>query len=224
MPNKPKSLIAGSTGLVGSLLLKDLGSSGEPIVLISRKANQSMPRNTSEIVINFENLLSGSFNLNEEIDHVYLCLGKKLFTYELGYMPKRNRDTFKKIDFDYQLAIAKLAFQNGANSIAIVSAIGAKEGSSNYYFHIKGKLENAVRKIGFKNVCIAQPGHLLGKRNDFRGHEIPFLEGALSVSAPLMQGPLKNFRQVEAKNVAGAMINELKKDYGRVKILRYKDF
>tara|TARA_B100000927_G_scaffold114322_1_gene92466 strand:- start:113 stop:787 length:675 start_codon:yes stop_codon:yes gene_type:complete len=224
MPYKPKSLIAGSTGLVGGMLLKDLGSNGEPIVLISRKANQSMPRNTSEIVINFENLLSGSFNLNEEIDHVYLCLGKKLFTYELGYMPKRNRDTFKKIDFDYQLAIAKLAFQNGANSIAIVSAIGAKEGSSNYYFHIKGKLENAVRKIGFKNVCIAQPGHLLGKRNDFRGHEIPFLEGALSVSAPLMQGPLKNFRQVEAKNVARAMINELKKDYGRVKILRYKDF
>ncbi len=224
MPNKPKSLIAGSTGLVGGMLLKDLGSNGEPIVLISRKANQFMPRNTSEIVINFENLLSGSFNLNEEIDHVYLCLGKKLFTYELGYMPKRNRDTFKKIDFDYQLAIAKLAFQNGANSIAIVSAIGAKEGSSNYYFHIKGKLENAVREIGFKNVCIAQPGHLLGKRSDFRGHEIPFLEGALSVSAPLMQGPLKNFRQVEAKSVARAMINELKKDYGRVKILRYKDF
>ena len=224
MPNKPKSLIAGSTGLVGGMLLKDLGSNGEPIVLISRKANQSMPRNTSEIVINFENLLSGSFNLNEEIDHVYLCLGKKLFTYELGYMPKRNRDTFKKIDFDYQLAIAKLAFQNGANSIAIVSAIGAKEGSSNYYFHIKGKLENAVREIGFKNVCIAQPGHLLGKRSDFRGHEIPFLEGSLSFSAPLMQGPLKNFRQVEAKSVARAMINELKKDYGRVKILRYKDF
>jgi len=224
MPYKPKSLIAGSTGLVGSLLLKDLGSSGEPIVLISRKANQFMPRNTSEIVINFDNLLSGSFNLNEEIDHVYLCLGKKLFTYELGYMPRRNRDTFKKIDFDYQLAIAELAFQNGANSIAIVSAIGAKEGSPNYYFHIKGKLENAIREIGFKNVCIAQPGHLLGKRSDFRGHEIPFLEGSLSVSAPLMQGPLKNFRQVEAKSVAGAMINELKKDYGRVKILRYKDF
>ena len=224
MPDNPKSLIAGSTGLVGSLLLKDLVSSGEPIVLISRKANELLTKNTSEIVINFDDLLSKNFDLNEEIDHVYLCLGKKLFTYELGYMPKKNRDTFKKIDFDYQLAIAELAFQNGANSIAVVSAIGAKEGSPNYYFHIKGKLENAIREIGFKNVCIAQPGHLLGKRSDFRGHEIPFLEGALSVSAPLMQGPLKNFRQVEANSVAGAMINELKKDYGRVKILRYKDF
>mgnify|MGYP001165228876 FL=1 len=224
MPDKPKSLIAGSTGLVGGLLLNDLSSSGESIVLISRKVNQFKATNTSEIVINFDDLLSSSFDLNEEIDHVYLCLGKKLFTYELGYMPKKNRDTFKKIDFDYPLAIAKLAFQNGAKSIAIVSAIGAKEGSLNYYFHIKGKLENAIRDIGFKNICIAQPGHLLGKRSDFRGHEIPFLEKALNVSAPLMQGPLKNFRQVEAKRVAEAMISELRKDYGRVKILRYKDF
>ncbi len=224
MPDNPKSLIAGSTGLVGSLLLKDLVSSGEPIVLISRKANELLTKNTSEIVINFDDLLSKNFDLNEEIDHVYLCLGKRLFTYELGYMPKKNRDTFKKIDFDYPLAIAKLAFQKGARSIAIVSAIGAKEGSPNYYFHIKGKLENAIREIGFKNVCIAQPGHLLGKRSDFRGHEIPFLEGALNISAPLMQGPLKNFRQVEAKRVARAMIQELRRNYGRLKILHFEDF
>ena len=90
MLKKPKSLIAGSTGLVGSLLLKDLGTGSGPIVLISRKANQFIPRNTSEIVINFDDLLSSSFDLNEEIDHVYLCLGKKLLTYELGYMPKKK--------------------------------------------------------------------------------------------------------------------------------------
>ena len=224
MSDKPKSLIAGSTGLVGSLLLKDLSYGDEPIVLISRKANQFLTKNTSEIIINFDDLLSDTFDLSEEIDHVYLCLGKRLFTYELGYMPEKNRDTFKKIDFDYPLAIAKLAFQNGAKSIAIVSAIGAKEGSPNYYFHIKGKLENAIKEIGFENVCIAQPGHLLGKRNDFRGHEIPLLEGALNISAPLMQGPLKNFRQIEAERVAKAMILELRKNYGRVKILRYTDF
>ena len=54
--------------------------------------------------------------------------------------------------------------------------------------------------------------------------KIPFLEGTLNISAPLMQGPLKNFRQVEAERVAKAMIQELRKNYGRVKILRYKDF
>ena len=39
-----------------------------------------------------------------------------------------------------------------------------------------------------------------------------------------MQGPFKNFRQVEAKKVARAMIQELKNNHGRVKILRYEDF
>ena len=224
MPDKPKSLIAGSTGLVGSLLLKDLGSGGEQIVLISRKANQFMPRNTSEIVINFDDLLSGNFGINEEIDHVYLCLGKKLFTYELGYMPKRNRDTFKKIDFDYPLAIAKLAFQNGAKSIAIVSAIGAKEGSPNYYFHIKGKLENKIKEIGFENICFARPGHLLGKRKDFRGFEIPFLETGLRVAAPFMQGPIKNFRQVEARKVAESMVSNIRSHKKEESYLYYADF
>jgi len=224
MSHNPKSLIVGSTGLVGSLLLKDLGVFNEPIVLISRKANHHLPKNASEIIINFDDLISGNFELKEKIDHVYLCLGKKLLTYELGYMPFENRDTFKKVDFDYPLAVAKLAFQNGARSIALVSAIGAKVNSSNYYFHIKGKLETAIKKIGYESVCIAQPGHLLGKRSDFRGYEIPFLETALSISGPIMRGPFKNFRQVEAKKVARAMIQELRNNHGKVKILRYEDF
>lgn len=224
MPHKPKSLIVGSTGLVGSLLLKDLDALGEPIVLISRKANQRLPKNASEIIINFDDLISSNFEFKERIDHIYLCLGKKLSTYELGYMPIENRDTFKKIDFDYSLAIAKLAFQNGAKSIALVSAIGAKVNSPNYYFHIKGKLESAIKEIGYESICIAQPGHLLGKRSDFRGYEIPLLEIALSITAPVMQGPFKNFRQVEAKKVARAMIQELRNNHGRIKILRYEDF
>ena len=48
MSDKPKSLIAGSTGLVGSLLLKEaqifdkLSSGDEPIVLISMRESKSV--------------------------------------------------------------------------------------------------------------------------------------------------------------------------------------
>tara|TARA_B100000212_G_scaffold169137_1_gene127204 strand:+ start:1990 stop:2664 length:675 start_codon:yes stop_codon:yes gene_type:complete len=224
MPSKIKSLIAGSTGLVGSLILEDLSNKDGEIVLVSRKKNDSLPENASEIIINFDNLLTDNVEITERIDHVYLCLGKKLSTYELVFMPVSNRDSFERIDFDYSLAIAKLAYRNGARSIAIVSAIGAKEKSPNYYFHIKGKLENAIKKIGYESICIAQPGHLLGARKDFRGPEIPLLEGALNISAPLMQGPLKNFRQVEASKVAIAMVNELRKKQDRTKVLRFENF
>ena len=99
MPDKPKSLIAGSTGLVGSLLLKDLGSGGEQIVLISRKANQFMPRNTSEIVINFDDLLSGNFGINEEIDHVYwFCKGLEARAITIGFAIKKDADSLAQID------------------------------------------------------------------------------------------------------------------------------
>ena len=138
-------------------------------------------------------------------------------------MPKSNRESFKKIDLDYSLEIAKLGLKNGAKSIALVSAIGAEEGSINYYFHIKGKLENSLKSIGYKNICFARPGHLLGEREEFRGYEIPILESALSLAAPFMQGPLMNFRQIEAAKVAEKMVKITTEKEG-LSILSYSDF
>ena len=151
-------------------------------------------------------------------------MGKRLSTYELGYMQNSARASFKLIDFDYPLSIARLAFKKGARSIALVSAVGAQEGSFNYYFHIKGKLENEIKKIGYKNICFARPGHLLGKRKDFRGYEIPVLESGLRFAAPFMKGPLRNFRQIEAKKVAKSMVmNLVAKEKGE-SYLYYDDF
>jgi len=128
------------------------------------------------------------------------------------------------IDFDYPLSIAKLAYDSGARSIALVSAVGAQEGSLNYFFHIKGRIENEIRKIGYENICFARPGHLLGQRNEFRGYEIPILELGLKIAVPFMQGPLKNFRQIEAEKVAESMVtNMLNKKKGE-SYLYYEDF
>ena len=222
MIQKPVSLIAGSTGLVGSLILENLSSLPGSVISVTRKSN-GLPENVIEKIIDFDDLLKNSIEINESIDHVYLSLGKKLSTYELAYMPEANRESFKNIDYNYSLAIAELGLKKGAKSIALVSAIGAEESSINYYFHIKGKLENSLKRIGYENICIAQPGHLLGKRKDFRGHEIPILEGALHLASPLMQGPLKDFRQVEASKVADQMVKVMRED-GGLSILTYEDF
>ena len=155
--SSPISLVAGGTGLVGSHVINSLSKKHGLQIILVRSFNSEIPKNGELKIINFDDLKSDKVQLRSNIDHVYLCLGKKLLTYELGYMPFENRDTFKKIDFDYPLAVAKLAFQNGARSIALVSAIGARVSSSNYYFHIKGKLETAIKEIGYESVCIAQP-------------------------------------------------------------------
>ena len=65
---------------------------------------------------------------------------------------------------------------------------------------------------------------MLGQRNEFRGYEIPILELGLKIAAPFMQGPLKNFRQIEAEQVAKSMvINMLDKKKGE-SYLYYEDF
>ena len=223
----PLSLVAGGTGLVGSNVIKVLSKKQGTQIILARSFDSEIPQNAEVQIINFDSLDSNEVRLKNGIDHVYLCLGKRLSTHELGYMQHSSRDNFKLIDFDYSLSIAKLAFEAGAKNIAVVSAVGAQEGSSNYYFHIKGKLEEKIKKIGYKNITIAQPGHLLGERNEFRGYEVPILEFGLGIAHPFMRGPLKNFRQVEAKKVAAAMVannNTRYSDSGVVKYLTYDDF
>ena len=220
----PLSLIAGGTGLVGSHVVKVLSKKPGTQIILARSFESEIPQNADLQIINFDYLGSNEVQLNKSVNHVYLCLGKKLSTYELGYMQHGARESFKLIDFDYPLSIAKLAFDNGARSIALVSAIGAQEGSFNYYFHIKGKLENEIRKIGYENICFARPGHLLGERKDFRGYEIPILESGLRIIAPFMKGPLKNFKQIEAKLVAESMVLSLLNKTKGETYLYYEDF
>ena len=220
----PLSLIAGGTGLVGSHVIEALSKKSGAQIILARSFDSEIPQNADLQIIDFDNLGSNKVELKNGIDHVYLCLGKKLSTYELGYMQHSARESFKLIDFDYSLAIAKLAYDSGARSVALVSAVGAQEGSFNYYFHIKGKLENEIRKIGYENICFARPGHLLGARKDFRGYEIPILESGLRIAAPFMQGPLMNFRQIEAQQVAESMVVNLQNKKGGESYLFYEDF
>ena len=220
----PLSLVAGGTGLVGSNVIKLLSKKQGAQIILARSFDSEIPQNADLQIIDFDNLGSNKVQLKNGIDHVYLCLGKKLSTYELGYMQHSARESFKLIDFDYSLAIAKLAYDRGARSVALVSAVGAQEGSFNYYFHIKGKLENEIRKIGYENICFARPGHLLGARKDFRGYEIPILESSLRFAEPFMQGPFKNFRQIEAKKVAESMVMDLLDKKRRESYLYYEDF
>ena len=220
----PLSLIAGGTGLVGSHVIKVLSKKSGTQIILARSFNSEIPQNADLQIINFDSLSSNKVELKNGIDHVYLCLGKRLSTHELGYMKHSARESFKLIDFEYPLSIAKLAYDSGARSIALVSAVGAQEGSFNYYFHIKGKLENEIKKIGYENMCFARPGHLLGERKDFRGYEIPILESGLRFAAPFMQGPLTNFRQVEAKQVAKSMIKNIRSRNKGESYMYYEDF
>jgi Nucleoside-diphosphate-sugar epimerases len=109
----PLSLVAGGTGLVGSHVIKVLSKKPGTQIILARSFDSEIPQNGETVIINFDSLDSIEFRFKNPIDHVYLCLGKRLSTHELGYMQHSSRESFKLVDFDYSLAIAKLANGTG---------------------------------------------------------------------------------------------------------------
>ena len=130
----------------------------------------------------------------------------------------------KKHLISFFLTVSCKAFILDKTSFFISILFSSDANSFNYYAKIKGKLEQAISDIGFEQVTIARPGHLLGLREESRGVEIPILETGLKLAEPFMQGPLKNFRQIEASKVAAAMVRVTNTDRSGKQILHFNDF
>jgi uncharacterized protein YbjT (DUF2867 family) len=149
----------------------------------------------------------------------------KLNTVELIHIKKNKRKEFFRVDHDTVLSIAKKAFDSGARSISVVSAIGADMNSKNFYLQTKGKIENSIKQIGYEKVVFAQPSHLLGSRpNDKIRIEVPIIELGAKIMDPLMIGPLSDLRFIKASSVARAMIDTLNEGSENITRLKFKDF
>jgi uncharacterized protein YbjT (DUF2867 family) len=159
------------------------------------------------------------------IDEVYIAIGKKLSLFELIYIKKEDRKDFEMVDFDYIKNVALFAKHCGAKSVALVSAIGANNKSSNIYLSVKGKIEKEIMSLGFNKVVIAQPSHLLGKRPDEQtNYLISLFENITNILGNLMIGPLKKYRNISAAQVAKSLVSKMSSDDDGVYILDFENF
>lgn len=187
-----KALVVGSTGLIGSnvinLLLAD---SRYTVTALVRKPTALRNDKLTELVFNFDNpdrrlVLA---------DEVFCCLGTTIKT-------AGNKDAFYKVDHDYVLEIAHIAYTNGAKKMALVSSLGANKNSSVFYSKVKGRAEEAVSNIGYESLFIFRPSVLLGQRKEFRLGEMmsKVLMRTFSFAIP------KKYKAIPARQVAKAMI------------------
>ena len=224
--NKKVSLIAGSTGFLGSKILNYLQKEDQKIYSLSRKKNKINSINIEEIITDFDDL----DNLElPKIDHVYLCLGYELRAWELISMPERKKDPFYKVDYEYTLNIAKKAEQAGATSVSLVSAVGANIKSESFYLKTKGDLEEEIKKLHFETINIYQPGHLAGRINWQREKNDPRIDVfAFEVASffidPLMINGLRKFRSINAKRLAQFIISKSKENHKGINCMSYNDF
>lgn len=207
-----KSIVLGSTGLIGKHLLSYLGEKDLSVIAISRRPIDDIPKNVSPMIIDFDEFLDQGHL--PDCKHIYICLGTTI-------KKAGSQESFKKVDLDYCLGFAKKARESGATTISLVTSIGANADSKNFYLKTKGKLENEIKAMGFDSVNIFQPGLLLGNRDEIRPLEFLGQYGSYLLNMALL-GPAMKYRSIDAKRVARTMANTA--DIAGVHYFTYEDF
>jgi len=196
---KKTAVVFGATGLIGKELVKALLSDDSyesvtvvvrsPLVLPDSKLSQIMLTDFSKLSELKGILKSGSW---------FCCLGTTIKT-------AGSREAFARVDLGMPEAIAGLAEAASAESLVVISSIGANASSSNFYLRTKGEMEKAVRDIYKGNLRFVRPSLLMGDRVEFR-----LAEGASAVFMKafgwMMIGPMRKYRGIKAGDLARAMI------------------
>ena len=209
------AVVIGATGLIGSqvlqLLLNDQSFSNVRI-LVRRPFNISHPKLMVQIV-DFNNYL----DVKEQMGtghSIFCCIGttqKKV---------KGDKAAYRKVDFDIPVNAANAANENGFKNFLLVSSVGAKASSGNFYLMLKGSVEEAISKLAFESVHIFRPSLLLGNRKEFRAAE-KFAQGAMQVFSFLFVGSLKKYKAIQSIVVAKAMVAAAKEETKGVKTYEY---
>jgi uncharacterized protein YbjT (DUF2867 family) len=187
------ALIAGATGLVGSSLLDLLlnGTEYSHVISIQRSASTMKHPKLSIIQTNFDAMDAVAL---PQVDDVYCCLGTTI-------KKAGSKEVFKKIDYAYPIALAKLGARYGAKHFIVITALGASSTSLFFYNKVKGELQETLAKNQtIPQISIIQPSLLLGNRSENR-----IGEGVGITFATVLNKFFRLGIGIQAKDVAKAM-------------------
>lgn len=213
MPQRT-AIIAGATGLVGSLCLQRLLDDpdyAQVTAILRRPVPDQHPKFVQK-VIDFDSL--GQL-APVTADDAFCALGTTI-------RKAGSRLAFHKIDVGYSKAFAEFALRGGVQQFALVSSVGADAKSRNFYLRMKGELEDAVGSLPFRSVHIFQPSFLVGSRAEQRPGEGIVLAFAKVFQFALV-GSLSKYRPILASTVAAAMITAVQGSSPGVHRYLYRD-
>lgn len=198
------SLIAGATGLVGNELLQLLLQNrryAKVQALVRRpltlKDLHQQPDKLEQIVVP-DLGQTAAYAERLRAHDVFCCLGTTI-------KQAGSQAAFRLVDYDYPLQIAGAALAMGAKHLILVTALGSSKSSPIFYSRVKGEVEEAACALGYESVSIVRPSLLLGNRKEERaGEKLGIILAGLV--SPLLVGPLKKYRGIQAAAVARAML------------------
>ena len=196
---KKTAIILGATGLTGNHILHKLieDKNYETIKLFSRSKIDGLPKKVKQFIGDILDL--AQFKANFTADEVYCCIGTTA-------KKTPDKTLYKKIDYGIPFAAAKLSKENNIATFLVVSAMGANAQSTVFYNKTKGEMEHDVLKQNIINTFILRPSLIGGERKESRILEKIGLV-VIKIIQPLFIGKLKEYKIIDAENIAQAMIN-----------------
>ena len=192
------AIILGATGLTGSLLLQKLllDDRYDCIKIFTRRPTGINHQKLVEIPANLLEL--EKYNSDFIADEVFCCVGTTA---------KKTPDKvmYKNIDYGIPVMAAKLCVKNQIPVFIVVSSIGANTKSKVFYSRTKGEMEQEVLKLNISKTYILQPSFIVGARKEKRtGEKVGIV--IANLVKPLMFGPFKKYRAIQASTIANAII------------------
>jgi uncharacterized protein YbjT (DUF2867 family) len=186
------ALLLGATGLTGSFLLQELlqNNNYSTIHVYVRTKLNIQHEKLQQHIINFDELETAV-----QATDVFCCLGTTI-------KKAGSKKAFEKVDYQYPLKIATLQYKAGSKNFFIISAMGANATSIFFYNRTKGKIEEALKKVGFNTLGIFRPSLIAGNRKEKRLAESLFNK-LMKYINPLLP---KNIQSVTASAIAKCMI------------------
>lgn len=193
-----KVIILGAGGLVGNQLLHMLldDPAIDQVMTIVRRPLEIQHPKLFQVLVDFSALEKLPIDF-QQVDAFFCCIGTTI-------KKAGSQDAFTRVDLKIPLILATMAKEKGVDRFFLVSSLGASAESRNFYLSVKGKLEVELGKLGFKQLCIARPSMLLGKRSEFRMGEL-IGKGVMTTLGFLFLGKLKRYKAIDASAVAKAL-------------------
>ncbi|WP_316635135.1 NAD(P)H-binding protein [uncultured Flavobacterium sp.] len=210
-----KAILYGASGLVGSYILENLLNDAhyEQIIIVVRKDLNMQHPKLKTLIGDFHslaNVVKGIYT-----DEIFIALGTT-------QKKTPDKKEYYQIDHDYPVLAAKLAKENGAESVFLVSAIGANANSSVFYVKMKGETEQDIISLNFDHTYIFRPSMILGNRKEKRNLE-KVLIAIFKVINPLFIGKSSKYKGIEAKSIAQSMVKAANKLKENIKILEWEE-
>ena len=149
-------VMSGATGAVGSRALHHMLADDRHVKRVTSLMRRPSPLGHARLVsavVDFRSPAALGLAVPDDAAVAVCCLGTTMKV-------AGSKEAFRAVDFDAVVGFAQAARSHGVRRFILVSSMGAKASSSNFYLRTKGEAEEAVANLDFETVCVLRPSIL----------------------------------------------------------------